>query len=167
MIINESLWGSIDRETQRVYVQVVSFIESFIQRTEAAKKESKSFNLTYRCHSLCKFVAAHVPTVECVDGVYLGLKVVGSVDGTGEILELTECDHSWLTSSDGTIFDPYPVGLITLNPVIIPWNEVYRHHAYQLYCKRSTVMTGETEALAIQETNGLLNFFPVPTSQPT
>jgi hypothetical protein len=164
-MFNKALWGSVDPLTQQIYVKVLSCHENLCKKAEAIpKKNGKTVDLPFNCHSICRFISAHVSEVAVVDGYYLGLGTIGSYDSVAELLEITTCAHSWLTAPDGTIFDPYPVGMITLDPLVIPWNKEYRNYSYQLYRAQSGIVSDEMKRDAEAETNALLKFFPVPDS---
>jgi len=58
-----------------------------------------------------------VQNVEVVDGLFIGLNIVKKSESGGS--SLRHCNHSWLRTADGAIIDIYPVGFITMAPVLV------------------------------------------------
>lgn len=74
--------------------------------------------LIYDCHSIARAISLVVPELKVVSGVYLGIK--WTTEGEKSTYALRGCRHSWLVTPDGAILDPYPVGFLTLDVVLIP-----------------------------------------------
>ena len=92
----------------------------------------------FRCHSLCDAVAFNVDKYKLtvVDGFYLGLK---SNSPNEKDFTIEYCEHSWLVTSDLTIIDPYPVGTLNINPLLIPAKGTYARFGYNFYLPDQSV----------------------------
>jgi hypothetical protein len=59
-----------------------------------------------------------IPKLKCIHGFLVGLRRKDKVND--DIKFMTEYTyHSWLKTPDGSIIDPYPVGFISCNPVLV------------------------------------------------
>ncbi len=81
----------------------------------------------FECHTICRALAKKVPTLLVEDGKYFGLR------RAGETQEGQFADHSWLVTPDGAIIDPYPVGFLTPNPVLVVTRGIYQPYGSGLY----------------------------------
>ncbi|MDQ2933110.1 MAG: hypothetical protein M3Q80_01895 [bacterium] len=86
---------------------------------------------SFRCHSVCIALAAHIPSVTVVHGTYLGL-VRGYKGKVLKTLTPHGYPHSWLTGPKKTIFDVYPVGFIS-PPCIVPAESDFAPFGAQLF----------------------------------
>jgi hypothetical protein len=79
---------------------------------------------TVNCHSICRALARHIPELKLVDGHYIGMRVIRK--GGKRNIRLAYCPHSWLKTPDGNIIDPYPVGFMSANPILVIANGPYK-----------------------------------------
>lgn len=73
----------------------------------------------YNCHTLSRAIAGALQEATVVSGHVLGLEQIEK-KGFAKGLAIRYCSHSWIRTPDGAIIDPYPVGYINLQPVLIP-----------------------------------------------
>ena len=83
---------------------------------------------SFECHSIARAISMEVPELKLVSGCYYGLEW----SNTREV-RLVECDHSWLVTPDKAILDPYPVGFVTDDVVLVVANGVYTPFGQGLY----------------------------------
>lgn len=69
----------------------------------------------YNCHTLSRAIAGALQEATVVSGHLLGLEQVKQ-----QGFAIRYCNHSWIKTPDGAIIDPYPVGCINLQPMLIP-----------------------------------------------
>ena len=98
------------------FQQVVMFL--CLRARKYMSKLPYGKRLTYDCHSIARAIKLAVPELKVVSGVYMGMEWV--TKGEKDIYTLVGCRHSWLVTPDGAILDPYPVGFLTLDVVMIP-----------------------------------------------
>ncbi len=72
---------------------------------------------TFNCHSVCRALAVCIPKLTVITGGYRGLR---QVEEQERAFRITIASHSWLKTPDGAFIDPYPVGVITYAPFLIP-----------------------------------------------
>ena len=72
----------------------------------------------YRCHSVSRAVAHHVPELKVMDGVVAGVGGFRRRKNKPPLIKATYFPHTWLIGPGGTIIDPYPVGIIS-KPVLV------------------------------------------------
>lgn len=72
--------------------------------------------LTFNCHSLCRALSVCIPKLTVVTGGYRGIRAINN----GTEFRITLASHSWLKTPDKAIIDPYPVGVISYNPLLVP-----------------------------------------------
>ena len=70
------------------------------------------------CHSICRALAIIIPQLKVVDGLFLGLSQKKSS-------KAVRANHSWLLTPDRAIIDPYPVGIISMSPLLVPTKGKY------------------------------------------
>lgn len=87
---------------------------------------------TFNCHSVCRALAVLVPNLTVITAGYRGLRQVNERE-----FSITVASHSWLKTPDGAFIDPYPVGVITYAPFLIPnvGESVYLTFGSGLYYK--------------------------------
>jgi hypothetical protein len=90
-------------------------------------------NPTLNCHSICRALSMCISELKVVDGRYLGVECVKNEDPDQVGIELKNCHHSWLVTPDGAIIDPYPVGFIITNPLLIGAKGDYTFYGYKMY----------------------------------
>lgn len=74
---------------------------------------------TLECHSICRALAKAVPDLRLIDGNYIGMKRIPVPEENSFRFELRYATHSWLLTPDEAIIDPYPVGYLAVNPVLV------------------------------------------------
>lgn len=91
----------------------------------------------YRCHSVCRAIAKHVTGLTVVDGDYLGIKQTKSAKGL--LLKERFYPHTWLLSSRRAIIDPYPVGVFSPKPLLIPTRGRWAPFGAGLYIRNDSL----------------------------
>lgn len=130
MLINQSLMQTFTKRDKLLYARVIQLLSVL---GDYAHKQSKERKLpTHRCHSICRAVRANIRQLRVVDGFYCGLKKV-TISKMRWKIEPIWNDHSWLVTPDGAIIDPYPVGLIACNPVLVVASGTYAPFGSGLY----------------------------------
>jgi hypothetical protein len=130
MFINSSLEPYTTPKDQKLWGEISMLI---LRTGEYVSKLPKSYNPSMNCHSICRALARCVPEVKVVDGLYLGMECQrnGDPDHIGIILR--NCNHSWLITPDRAIIDPYPVGIIITNPILIGQKGPRTVFGHQMY----------------------------------
>lgn len=100
-------------------------------RSVYKKATGKRMDVVFECHTICRALAQEIGdgSVKYVDGNLLGLDI--SADGARA--QITFCAHSWLITESGCIIDPYPMGIMSVNPLIIVPGGTYHHYAAASY----------------------------------
>ena len=111
------------------WVQCMDIILRVVKYME---KRPREYNPIVECHSICRGLAHNIPELTVVDGHYLGLESTAKDDPKSFLIR--HCDHSWLLTPDQAIIDPYPVGFISTNPVLIG-----PHGTYSVFSRHSYV----------------------------
>jgi hypothetical protein len=83
----------------------------------------------FDCHSVARFMSIIMTNCRLIDGYIIGLNKEGD-----KYVSVTT-NHSWITTPDNAIIDPYPMGVISTGSVILmPSNEnIYNVHGSNLY----------------------------------
>lgn len=96
------------------------------------------------CHAICRALAKHVRGIKVVDGNFIGLKQQKKKGQT--YFKLRFAAHSWLVTPSGTIIDPYPVGFMSVNPVMVVTRGEYKPFGHGAYMPdKSTTRTHVTQ----------------------
>ena len=115
MLHNSVLSKDVDAEDIKVFGQVWTII---LDNGRYSKEHAEAQNTKFNCHSFCRALAHHVPEVKLVDGYVIGFEI--SVENDHKTLSMIRAEHSWLVLPKGAIMDPYPVGIMPFNPLLIP-----------------------------------------------
>ncbi len=69
----------------------------------------------FQCHSICRALFLDLPkgSLRLIDGMYVGFPI-----REGD-KKLYTCSHSWLLTPSDNIIDPYPVGVMSLSPLLL------------------------------------------------
>ncbi len=131
MFANKSLEVHISQKDMGLWALALKHIMNAFAVREAATKPHPG---TINCHTICRAVGRCVPELKVLDGWYLGVEPPIQFDGRQVLIgNIRRCAHSWLLTPDGTIIDPYPVGFVITNPILIPAKGDYRFFGYDLY----------------------------------
>jgi len=114
MIFNKAQTKAFTKRDRRLLYWVMM---SLIDYSDFHAKHRSIRSPTVNCHSICRALARHIPELKLVDGHYLGMRVHKKDDKRH--IKLTYCPHSWLRTPDGNFIDPYPVGYMSANPVLV------------------------------------------------
>jgi hypothetical protein len=136
MFINSSLEPHTTPQDHKLWGEVMTLI---LQTTEHIQKLPQSHWPTLNCHSICRALAICIPEVKVVDGLYLGLECQRNGIPQQVAVEIRNCSHSWLVTPDEAIIDPYPVGIIITNPILIGPKGPRTVFGHQLYFPDSEV----------------------------
>ena len=114
MLHNSVLEKDVDKEDITLFSRVWNII---LDCTNYLKEYPDGQGLKYNCHSICRALAHHVPEVTLVDGFVIGFEL-STLDGH-KAFTLVQAEHSWLVLPKGAIMDPYPVGIMPFNPLLV------------------------------------------------
>jgi len=78
--------------------------------------EKKQQNLRLNCHVFCRALKPFIQDIKIVDGYFIGINID---QNTKSKTTLRRCYHSWFQTNDGAIIDIYPVGFITMTPILV------------------------------------------------
>jgi hypothetical protein len=149
VLSNPVIWKAIPSEDKKLLVEVNDLINKTRDYFETNAHEC--LEASYRCHSICRAIGAYVRGVKIVDGFYFGLRIVRDAKQKPTV-EIATCDHTWLTTRNGTIIDPYPVGCLNLTPLLVPSTGRYRHYGRALYKRDKSVTAIATSPEFTKET---------------
>ncbi len=131
MLPNGRLNKSVTKRDQILWAKVMTAVLAALEHFERVKINDK-FDVVMECHSICRALAHIVPETSFVDGLFLGLGIKEEQE-EATLFEMRQCSHSWLMTPDGAIIDPYPVGFITANAVLIGSKTQYSPWGRDLY----------------------------------
>jgi hypothetical protein len=116
MFNNNALVPSITQNDEKLWCEMKDLLlDAALNRKKFASK-----GCTMNCHTICRAIELCMQQLKVVDGCCLGL-CQDEVKVSGQLLfDVVSCSHSWLLTPDLTIFDPYPVGLVSSDPIVIP-----------------------------------------------
>lgn len=121
----------------------------------SALSQTNTTNLNFNCHSICRAISTILPRLSVVTGGLVGYTPDPKESDT---LIIKISSHSWLTTPDGAIIDPNPVGCIACSPLMFPamktgsaytafgsqaYNPTYKRHGF----RRTKKVRSEIEAL--------------------
>ena len=114
----------------------------------------------FECHTICRAIAEHITDLTVVDGNYFGLKRVRRK--TGQAVSRFAhhsllCTHSWLCTLSGAIIDPYPVGFITPNPVLVVNRGTHQPFGSGLYIPDNSVARSFRKLQIVRKSRILLS----------
>lgn len=115
MLFSNVLYNGITKNDQKLWVAVMDKLLKL--NGSADKLAGDKRRIRYECHSICQAVKWAVPELTLTHGRYLGIDLFKKEENYE--YDIRNCRHSWLKTPDDTIIDPYPVGFLTVNPVII------------------------------------------------
>ncbi len=130
MLRNSVLIGAAPKGDLGRWCDVIKLVHQFMGYAENLPEK---VGITYNCHSVCRAIVATIPGLKLVDGRVVGMDLKTTKDSkTIGKCTFHGCDHSWLVTRKGSIIDPYPVGFITANPIIVV-NSRYNFFFRSLY----------------------------------
>ena len=136
MVHNEEVLSNLSREDKRLLVKVMDIFlmtQKYVQNILQGTGELPLFE----CHSTCRAIALHVQELMVVDGHYIGVSRKRRRDKVDA--RLRYCTHSWLVTPSGSIIDPYPVGILSMNPILIVTRGKYKSFGGGLYWPNAEV----------------------------
>jgi len=93
--------------------------------------DEKQKNFSVNCHILCRILVPIINQLEIIDGYYIGINLAKrNEEGNTTI---SHCNHSWLQTNDGSIIDVYPVGFITMTPILVASKGVMSSFGKSMY----------------------------------
>ena len=145
MIFNTALDGALSKGDRELWLKV---LDAVMVAGDQGRKLPKHYSgVTVECHSICRGLAMHISGLKLVDGHYIGLD--STEKEGGREFEIRHCDHSWLETPSGAIIDPYPVGFLATNPIVIPSTGKYLPFAKGSYVPSHSV----TSKIATRKTH--------------
>lgn len=135
-LINSSIYSHISENDRLAWCEVTELLNNTTTFLGGNPKYADAGH--FRCHSLCDAIAFNVDKYKLgvIDGFYLGLK---SNSPNEKDFTIEYCEHSWLVTPDLTIIDPYPVGTLNINPLLIPAKGTFNRFGYNFYVPDHTV----------------------------
>lgn len=150
-----------DRKKASEVFTALSMLSDFVH------KNAKKYNsLQYRCHSLSRAICSNIKGLELRDGSYLGLLAKRNDPRSKQITyQISHCDHSWLTTKQGTIIDPYPVGCLNISPLVVPKTPRYASFGYSLYVENAEGRKAATTPEFLREARKLTKILEIALKQ--
>ncbi|MFA6076699.1 MAG: hypothetical protein WC735_01335 [Candidatus Paceibacterota bacterium] len=129
MILNNAVLQSFGKTDKRWWMKVLNL--SLVTQEYATKLPKSVKFPTFECHTICRAIAKHIHGLKVVDGYYVG---VAQQHRNGKVVaQLQYCEHSWLVTPSGSIIDPYPVGCLATNPILVVNRGKYKNFGGDLY----------------------------------
>jgi len=121
MIFNTALQKTFRKRDRRYWCRVLELLMIYADYMDAHKDlEDPGPN----CHAICRGLAKLIPHTRVIDGNFIGLK---HVMRKGKMhIKLRFAAHTWLMLPSGSIIDPYPVGFMSTNPVLVVTRGIYK-----------------------------------------
>ncbi|MEO8638271.1 MAG: hypothetical protein ABI430_05240 [Candidatus Taylorbacteria bacterium] len=153
MIFNSVLMKAVTQNDKNLWLKVM---DTIFRATNYIRSFPDKHRCVVECHSICRALGLHIPELKVVDGSFLGLET-RAVDN-GREFDVRCCDHSWLLTPDKAIIDPYPVGIIVTNPVLIPANGKYKWWGKECYIADHSVAKRVVDRDLVRKSSILLRF---------
>src|SRR3989338_7413313 len=119
IVINSAISKAATPLDKKLFVEVIR-LGNIVQDFKKGLPNSEIKALpSFECHSICRAVASKVTKLKVVDGKYVGVRQRRNRKKKTCRLYLRYATHSWLVTPSGSIIDPYPVGFLTPNPVLM------------------------------------------------
>ncbi len=119
MLFSDILNKGITESDRQWWIKVMDRLH--LLHDNANKPSPQKYHLRYECHSICLALKQILPELNLTHGCYLGVDITQT---TGNFkCAIRNCRHSWLVTPDNAIIDPYPVGFLSPNPIIIGTSE--------------------------------------------
>ena len=132
MITNREHLKVITDNDENFLLGVTTLLREYGKYGQHIKKTlNAKWNIVVECHSICRAISHLLPLLKVVDGKYIGM-MFPEIDGKTQI-QFAECDHSWLVTPDGSILDPYPVGVFTVAPLLVISSGKYQPFGKNMY----------------------------------
>jgi len=112
---NSVLSKNVDPEDIKVFSRVWNLI---LDNGKYSQTHPEALDTKFNCHSFCRALAHHVPEVTLSDGYVIGFEL--STKDDHKTFSMVQAEHSWLVLPKNAIMDPYPVGIMPFNPLLIP-----------------------------------------------
>ena len=125
--MTESL-TELDRQLL-LYVCTILKIQIFI-RSEKKKEIKGNLHHTTECHTVSRMLCLILKDLTLVDGYITGFQF----SDDRRTATVVHTNHSWLTTPNGAILDPYPMGVSPQNSaMLIPTKGIYTVHGANYY----------------------------------
>lgn len=114
MVIRPGLLSSTTVSDRRLHreARVLAFATvDYVQKNPLKKP------MVFECHVIARAIALALPRLKLVNGFYLGFKKRKRAGRA--FYQFVKCEHSWLVTPTGTIIDPYPVGYLTIDVIMV------------------------------------------------
>lgn len=148
MLINKNLLQLTTKKDQELLLEVCRLISISYDYAQTLPRGKVP---TYRCHTICRALAIHVPELKVCDGIYVGAELTKEKRPTD--LQARQARHSWLVTPDDAIIDPYPVGVIACgSPLLMPARGRYAPFGKGLYITDEAVASLVMTSKRKQET---------------
>lgn len=143
MFYSSTVCRNTTKKDKRLLCTTMDFVNGF--RSHCAKHPNIVKDNTYNCHSICRALAKAIPELSLVDGNFMGLKHMRKGGKLSFAIRLSS--HSWLQTPDNAIIDPYPVGLLVVNPILVVNKGIYAPFGGKMYVPDNMV----TKKIATRE----------------
>jgi hypothetical protein len=113
MIYSDAVEDAINASDRKLLFKTSDLLwKAYDKMKDCPKKKQPTFH----CHSICRALCLAIPdgSVRCVDGRFIGFEIADDLQ-----TKTWACAHSWLVTQSGTILDPYPVGIMSIAPILV------------------------------------------------
>jgi hypothetical protein len=123
MILNNALMQSVSRQDKVIFTEVIKLVKFARDYVDSLPEQKRKKLPPFECHSMCRGIVKHLKGCTVVDGHYFGIERAHNKKRCG----LSRfAHHSWLRTPSGAIIDLYPVGFITITPVLVVNRGTYK-----------------------------------------
>ncbi len=107
--------NAVTQKDMYLFLAVCVFIRNYFNaRCIMVDQNPKSQTLEQNCHSICRAISLFKKELQVIDGQMIG---IGKSDGSK--FQLLSTNHSWLLTPDGAIIDPYLIGVVSAEGVLL------------------------------------------------
>jgi hypothetical protein len=152
MFYSSAITDNTTKEDVRLFCQVMSLSQAV---RDGADKHPHAQFLDFNCHPISRAIAKMIPRLKLVDGNFLGLI---TVEQEGEKrFGIQHATHSWLVTPDDAIIDAYPVGFMSVNPILVVTKGRYAPHGGNFYVPDPSVTSEISNKEVWKKTQIILN----------
>lgn len=112
---------TLDNTAKEDRILTRDILMSLYHAQQKGLQKPEKERVSYECHSICRALSlVFKDKVTYVDGIY-------------RIVNVIDTEHSWLVTKNGSIIDPYPVGMFMWSPILFVNNGTFKAYADALY----------------------------------
>ena len=146
MILNEAILKGTTKKDKKVWCKAMDLMLALAK----SSKNGRTPNSRFECHSICRAIAKNIRELRVVTGYYVGASTTPAQNGVR--VKPVFGEHSWLITQDRAIIDPYPVGFLSANPVLVIGRGKYACWGSGLYIpnRRKTAEVSRMKGLSVK-----------------